>query len=192
MGCGYYPDKHRTEISKATSLILDLRENGGGSDSVGAHILATLIDQTAPCELSRSTRWIASYRAWGNAETPMRFPVNTVEPDPARHFSGPTVLLTRPRTGSAAEDMVVVFTQAHRGKIIGEPTGGSTGQPLMFKLPGGGVARVCTKHDSFADGREFAGVGIKPDIAVHLTRADIIAGRDSVLETAIRSLQTKP
>jgi carboxyl-terminal processing protease len=181
-------DKHWPEISKANALILDLRENGGGSDSVGAHILATLIDKTAPGELSRSTRWIATYRAWGNAETPIRFPVGTVEPDPAHHFSGPTVLLTSPWTFSAAEDMVVVFTQAHRGKTIGEATGGSTGQPLMFKLPGGGVARVCTKHDSFADGREFVGVGIQPDIPAHLTRADILEGRDSVLETAIHSL----
>jgi carboxyl-terminal processing protease len=185
-------DKHWPEISKATSLILDLRANGGGSDSVGTHILATLIDKTAPGELSRSTRWIATYRAWGDAETPLRFPIGTVEPDPARHFSGPTVLLISPRTYSAGEDMVVVFTQAHRGKTIGEPTGGSTGQPLTFKLPGGGAARVCTKHDSFADGREFVGVGIQPDISAHLTREDIIAGRDSVLEAAIHSLQTKP
>jgi carboxyl-terminal processing protease len=183
-------DKHWPEISKANSLILDLRENGGGSDSVGSHILATLIDKTASGELSRSTRWIATYRARGYAETPLRFPVGTVDPDPARHFSGPTVLLTSPRTYSAGEDMVVVFTQAHRGKTVGEPTGGSTGQPLMFKLPGGGVARVCTKHDSFADGREFVGVGIKPDIPAHVTRADIVAGRDTVLDTAIHSLQT--
>jgi carboxyl-terminal processing protease len=185
-------DKHWSEISKASSLILDLRENGGGSDSVGAHIMATLIDKPVPGELSRSTRWIATYRAWGNAETPLRFPVGTVEPDLARHFSGPAVLLISPRTYSAGEDMVVVFTQAHRGKTIGEPSGGSTGQPLMFKLPGGGAARVCTKHDSFADGREFVGVGIQPDIPAHLTRDDIIAGRDSVLETSIHSLQTKP
>jgi carboxyl-terminal processing protease len=185
-------DKHWGEISKADSLILDLRENDGGNNSVGAHIMATLIDKTATGELSRSTRWIATYRAWGNAETPVRFPVGSVEPDAARHFSGRTVMLTSPRTYSAGEDMVVVFQQAHRGNIIGEYTGGSTGQPLMFKLPGGGTGRICTKHDSFADGREFVGVGIQPDILAHWTRADLIAGRDSVLETAIHSLQTKP
>jgi carboxyl-terminal processing protease len=185
-------DKHWSEISKANSLILDLRENGGGSDGVGDHIMASLIDKPAPRELSRSTRWIASYRAWGKPETPVRFPVGSVEPDPAHHFSGPTVLLTSPRTYSAGEDMTVVFVQAHRGKIIGEPTGGSTGQPLMFKLPGGGVARICTRHDSFADGREFVGIGIQPDTPAHLSRADILAGHDSILETAIHSLQTKP
>jgi carboxyl-terminal processing protease len=89
-----------------------------------------------------------------------------------------------------ADGMVVVFAQAHRGKIIGEPTGGST-SPSRLSFPAG-AARVCTKHDSFADGREFVGVGIQPDIPSHLTRADIIAGRDYVLETAIHSLQTKP
>lgn len=185
-------DKHWPEISKASSVILDLRENGGGNDSVGDHIMATLIDKPTPGELYRSTRWIATYRAWGNAEIPLRFPVNTIEPDPVRHFSGPAVLLISPRTFSAAEDMTVVFKQAHRGKIIGEPTGGSSGQPLMFKLPGGGMARICTKHDSFADGSEFVGVGIQPDIPAHLTRADIISGHDSVLESAIHSLQSNP
>lgn len=185
-------DKHWPEISRAAALILDLRENGGGNDSVGGHILAALIDKSVPGELSRSTQWIATSRAHGYAETPFRFPIGSVEPDPAHHFSGPVALLTSPRTFSAAEDMTVVFAQAHRGKTIGEATGGSTGQPLFFELPGGGSARVCTKHDSFADGREFVGIGVQPDIPVHSTRADIIAGRDSVLEAAIRTLQATP
>ena len=182
-------DKHWPEISKAKAVILDLRENGGGSDAVGAHILATLIDKPTPGELSRSTRWIASYRAWGIAQTPKRFPVETLDPDPARHFAGPVVLLTSPRTFSAGEDMVVVFKQAHRGQIIGEPTGGSTGQPLVVKLPGGGIARICTKHDSFADGTEFVGLGVQPDIPAHLSVNDIRTGKDSVLDTAISTLQ---
>jgi carboxyl-terminal processing protease len=182
-------DKHWPEISKAKSLILDVRENGGGDDGVGFHILATLFDKPVLGASACSTRWIASNRPWGKAEVNLCFPADTIEPDPARHFSGPVTLLTSPRTFSAAEDMTVVFAQALRGKIIGEPTGGSTGQPLNFKLPGGGFARVCTKHDSFADGREFVGVGVPPDVPVHLTRADVLAGRDPVLETAVHSLQ---
>ena len=185
-------DKNWPEISKAKSLILDLRENGGGSDSVGAHILATLLDRPAPGELSRSTRWIATYRAWGDPQTPKRFPLEELDPDPKHHFAGPVVLLTSPRTYSAGEDMTAIFKQAHRGQIIGEPTGGSTGQPLMFKLPGGGGARICTKHDSFADGTEFVGIGIQPDVPAHLSPADIRSGRDSVLETAVRHLQSSP
>jgi carboxyl-terminal processing protease len=185
-------DKHWPEISKASSIILDLRANGGGNGGVGYHILSTLIDKPTPTELDQSTRWIASVRARGNGETPFTPPVDTIDPDAARHFSGHVVMLTSPRTFSAAEDMAVAYSQAHIGKIIGEPTGGSTGAPLSFKLPGGGFARVCTVHDSLADGREFVGVGIQPDILVHRTREDIIAGRDPVLEKAIQSLQSNP
>ena len=184
-------DKHWPEISKAQGLILDIRENGGGSDSIGARVLATLIDKPAPASLSRSTRWIATYRAWGDLETPILFPLNTVDPDKSRHFAGKVVLLTSPRTFSAGEDLAVAFKQAKRGLIVGEPTGGSTGQPLSFDLPGGGVARICTKHDSYADGTDFVGVGVQPDIPVHLSREDVTMDRDSVLQAAVASLKGK-
>ena len=183
-------DEHWPEIQKAKSLVLDLRENGGGSDSVGYHILGSLITNDSPGELSRSTKWIATYRAWGASETPLRFPIDMIHPDPTRHFAGPVALLISPRTFSAGEDMVVAFAQAHRGSLVGEATGGSSGQPLTFKLPGGGTARICTKHDSFADGREFVGIGIKPDVPVQITRSDIVAGRDRVLESALQWLHT--
>lgn len=58
------------------------------------------------------------------------------------------IVLTSARTYSAAEDFVVAFDAMKRGTIVGEPTGGSTGQPLLFVLPGGGTGRVCTKRDS--------------------------------------------
>jgi len=76
--------------------------------------------------------------------------------------------------------------------IVGEATGGSTGQPLLFNLPGGGKARICTKHDSFADRTEFVGIGIQPDIPAHLTAADIRTGRDSVLALAVHTLSSNP
>jgi C-terminal processing protease CtpA/Prc len=78
-----------------------------------------------------------------------------------------------------------------RGKIVGEPTGGSTGQPLTFPLPGGGAARVCTKHDAFGDGTEFVGTGVVPDVAASPTVADLRAGRDTVLQAALRELETR-
>ena len=159
---------------------------------MGAHVLATLIDKPAPASLSRFTQWIATYRAWGKPQTPIQFPVDTVDPDSSRHFPGSVILLTSPRTFSAGEDLAVAFKQSHRGLIVGEPTGGSTGQPLSFDLPGGGTARVCTKYDSYADGTEFVGVGVQPDLPVHLSRADVIIGQDSVLEAALAELKGKP
>jgi C-terminal processing protease CtpA/Prc len=60
---------------------------------------------------------------------------------------------------------------------------------MLIKLPGGGMAFICTKDDSFASGRVFEGVGIAPDIEVKPTIADIRAGRDPVLEKAVALLK---
>jgi hypothetical protein len=72
---------------------------------------------------------------------------------------------------------------------VGEATGGSTGQPLLVRLPGGGSARICTKRDTYPDGSEWVGVGIPPSVEVHPTVVGIRAGRDEVLERAIALLR---
>ncbi len=96
----------------------------------------------------------------------------------------PTAVLTGWRTASAAEDFLVYLDgQSHVVKV-GGPTYGSTGQPLMFDLPGGLAARVCTKRDTYPDGRDFVGPGVLPDVRVEATVEDIASGRDVVLERA--------
>jgi C-terminal processing protease CtpA/Prc len=179
-------DKHWPEIVKAKAVILDMRSNGGGDDGVGAHILATLIDKPVLEPRQESPEWIATYKAWGQTQPMHRYPSESFPPDATRHFAGKVVMLTSPNTFSAAEDAVVLFATSKRGVIVGEPSGGSTGQPLSFNLPGGGTARVCSKHDSFPDGKEFVGVGVTPDVAAHLTREDLVHGTDSVLAAGLK------
>ena len=113
-------------------------------------------------------------------------------PSDSRRFDKPVVVLTTARTFSAAEDFVVLFDAMKRGKIVGEPTAGSTGQPLSFPLPGGGGGRVCTRRDTYPDGKEFIGVGVMPDVLVRPTLADVRAGRDTVLERALEVLRRAP
>jgi C-terminal processing protease CtpA/Prc len=99
-------------------------------------------------------------------------------------YDGPIILLTGPGSFSAAEDFAASFDMLKAGIIIGEPTAGSTGQPLQFSLPGGGSGRVCTIQTRYADGRDFVGVGVQPKIRVAPTLADFRAGKDTVLEAA--------
>ncbi|MEO6977439.1 MAG: S41 family peptidase, partial [Mucilaginibacter sp.] len=112
-----------------------------------------------------------------------------IEPDGKQYYSKPVVLLVSARTFSAAEDFTVAFNYLQRGKLIGQTTGGSTGQPISFDLPGGGSARVCGKHDTYPDGKEFIGVGIIPDITIKKTVKDLWAGTDAVLEKALSVLK---
>lgn len=180
---------HWDEIAAAKGLILDLRDNGGGNSGHGYRILSTLIDRPSATSVWRTRLYRPSFRAWGNAEGWYVSDPGSLEPDAEHHFAGPVVVLIGPRTYSAAEDFAVAFDVADRGPMLGEPTGGSTGQPLMFALPGGGQARVCSKRDTYPDGREFVGVGVLPDRVVPATVADVRAGRDPVLEAAIEAIR---
>ncbi len=100
-------------------------------------------------------------------------------------------MLIGPETNSAAEDFVVPLHAAGRATIVGQKSRGSTGQPLQFSFLDGKIrGRVCTKRDTYPDGREFVGVGIIPDVEVNPSPADIIAGRDVILEKGIDILKS--
>lgn len=61
---------------------------------------------------------------------------------------------------------------------------------MSFSLPGGGSARICTKRDTYADGTDFVGVGVIPDVLVAPTVQSLISGKDVVLEKAVAVLST--
>ncbi|HQR39055.1 MAG TPA: S41 family peptidase [Blastocatellia bacterium] len=179
------------EIAKADALVIDVRENGGGNSDVGYRVLACLTDRGFRGSKWRTRDYRPAFRAWGRREGSFEGDPDSIAPNGTLRFDRPVVVLAGPRTYSAAEDFVVAFRAIGRGEIVGETTGGSTGQPLMFPLPGGGSARVCTKHDSYADGTEFVGVGIAPDRVAHPTITDIRSGRDSALEAALELLRSR-
>lgn len=103
----------------------------------------------------------------------------------------PTVILTGSNTASAAEDFLIYTNNQPHIKRIGEFTNGSTGQPLTVNLPNGGEAWICTKKVTFPDDTEFVGKGIKPDVQAEYTLRDLLKNEDSVLDFAIKRLQSE-
>jgi C-terminal processing protease CtpA/Prc len=185
-------EQHLPQILKARGLVLDVRDNGGGSTRYGEEVLSYLSDRPVPSAQSRELALSPVSRAHGSLLLRWRKPADAGQPfvhSHPRHFDGPVALLVGPRTFSAAEDFAMAFDVMKRGILVGEATAGSTGQPLVFDLPGGGTARICVKRDSYPDGREFVGKGIQPTIVVAPTVADLRAGRDPVLERAVAALQ---
>lgn len=178
--------QHLAEARAAKGLVIDVRGNGGGNTDY--NLLGMLADGPIPGPLQRTRDYRAAYRAWGILPGWLDIPSSSVGADAEHHLAVPVTVLTGPETYSAAEDFVAAFDALHRGITVGEPTGGSTGQPLQFKLPGGGSARVCTKDDRAGDGRVFEGVGLLPDVTVARTVADVQAGHDPVMERAAGAL----
>lgn len=208
------------ELRKAKKLIIDLRYNGGGDTGIGTAILQYLTyDKVLYGSATQSRLHIPAFKAWGNWVTPKdtlsgseedrqwskqallshqdnyfhKFPYKptTINLKRKERLVIPTVLLIGNNTASAAEDFLITAdNQTHMVKI-GQPTFGSTGQPMFFDLPGGGSFRVCTKKDTYPDGRPFVGYGIQPDIFVKKTLDDFMKNQDPALEKAIQYLKEK-
>jgi C-terminal processing protease CtpA/Prc len=177
-------------IAATSALILDVRQNGGGDSGQGWNILACLTDKPMKTG-SYSARLYSPLRRARGSETIKFEPVetgNNWSANGKKLYTKPVVVLTSGQTFSAAEDFAVVFDAMKRGTIIGEPTGGSTGQPLTFSLPGGVMGRVCAKRDMYPDGTEWNGKGIQPTVLVRPTIADLQAGNDTVLNAALAHL----
>lgn len=103
-------------------------------------------------------------------------------------FDGPCILLTDRDTLSAAEDFTAMFRATGRATILGERTYGSTGTPLLLPLRGGGTARVVSVGYRLLDGTAFINRGIQPDVPFALSPGDWQAGRDRLLDEAVRRL----
>ncbi len=180
-------------IKTTSALVIDLRQNGGGSSENGFHLLGYLTDQAYRAGSYQSRIYSAVGRARGEGvRYEDLYKTSTWDPaGPNKLYPKPVAVLISGETFSAAEDFCAAYVGLKRGALVGEATGGSTGQPLAFGLPGGLMARVCTKRDAYPDGTEWNGIGILPTVPVRPTVAALQAGRDPVLEAALRYLSTQ-
>ncbi len=180
-------------LLKAKAFVLDLRGNGGGSSNFGRMLLSWLQKGPIPSTTSQVREDSAYQQAvMGPMATVIwqNLPAQPFEVEHPKHFDGPVAILIDAATFSAAEDTAAAFKLMKRGIIVGLPSGGSTGQPLSFALPGGGNARICVKRDSYPDGSNFVGVGVQPDLTVARTVDSVRDGSDPVLSQAVQALLT--
>ncbi|WP_433661629.1 S41 family peptidase [Nocardia sp. CA-128927] len=162
--------------TRLRGLILDLRINGGGSDSLGLQLAARLTDRPyfAYAKKTRSTE-------------PQPQHVEPARPG----FPGPIAILTGGSTVSAGE----TFTQAmlerpSRTTRIGQSTQGVFSDVMERKLPSARHADwwFGLPNEEFAtsDGRTFDSTGIPPELTEPVfTDEEFSQQRDSAFDRAV-------
>jgi len=189
-------DEHFTEkfdsiyvhLLKSKALIIDIRNNGGGNSDNAYYVLKHLTSQPFLESAWRTRKYMPAFISWGKEEEWFEEEAQEIQSAEGEIYSKPIVLLISSVTFSAAEDFCVAFKQMNRGVLVGQLTGGSTGNPIFFTLPDGSRLQICTKEDMFANGEKFVGIGITPDIEVNQTIDDFRDGIDKVLNIAIDTL----
>jgi hypothetical protein len=196
-------EQHKENPPKA--LIIDFRGNGGGNtpeQAIGHLISAPLkyfvcrtrcsigyTDANTPPEGTNALSGTLTLNREGMPplELAGNWLTTTWIIQPADiHYDGPLFLLTNAETASAAEDFVGPLQASGRATVIGEATAGSSGQPIMVDLPGGGRFRICTLDLQYPEGGSFIGKGIQPDVPVQQTIKGVAEGKDEVMDEALK------
>jgi C-terminal processing protease CtpA/Prc len=145
--------------------------------------------------LTAETRVVARFR------TPMRghrspHPAaesyaQTVDPagGDAPPYRGRLVMLMDERTVSLAEHTGLYLKAVDSALFVGSPTAGANGQITTVSLPGGLTVGFTGQEVTWPDGRQLQRIGLVPDVRAAPTVAGIRAGRDEVLEAALRALR---
>jgi C-terminal processing protease CtpA/Prc len=160
-------------------LIIDIRNYP--SDFVVFELGSLLVDRATP--FARFTR--------GDLSNPGAFhwdqkPTALTPASP--HYSGKVVILVDEVSQSSAEYHSMAFRSAPGAKVVGSTTAGADGNVSPIPLPGGLRSMISGIGVFYPDKKPTQRIGILPDIEAKPTIAGIRAGRDEVLEEAVRQI----
>lgn len=183
-------DELYLKLMSSDALIIDLRNNGGGNSGYADYILRHLSEKPIKTSSWSSRMYIPAHASWGYPQEWYGEASDFLKPVKKEIYKNPIAVLVNANTFSSAEDFCVKFKGMGRGKIIGEPTGGSTGNGVKIVLIEGlATANICAKKDIAPDGSVFVGIGVIPDIKIVQTKAVWLSGNDIVLEEGIRAVK---
>lgn len=178
-------DKIFQESSDMNGLVIDLRFNGGGSDSLSLAVAARLTSQAYLAYNKKAFHYLDGRMEWTK-------PLDVyVEPSDMSGYFGDIVLLTDKNTLSAAE----IFTLALMNRTpqvirIGDRTRGAFSDILPRKLPNGWLFGLSNEQYADEAGTVYEVTGIPPHIAVDMPTFlnALNVGKDITLERAIEQL----
>jgi hypothetical protein len=167
-------------MSNKQALIIDIRNNGGGSDLNSDHVASYFHDTTR----------VYGYVRWRNGPDHDDFTdwrAKKIKPGESR-FLGQAVVLTNRRVFSSAENFVLAMRYSPQVTIMGDTTGGGSGNPIYQELPNGWTYRLSRWQQVDRNYRFYEQRGLIPDEVVWINSQHAQQDRDTILEQAIDKL----
>jgi hypothetical protein len=164
-------------LAGVTGLVIDVRDNGGGSTDNSEPIAGRFVPE----------RRVSSYYRYRNGPRHSDFTQlyeRYVTPA-TRQFTGKIVVLMNRRCASATENFLFDMRANAAITLVGDTSAGAMGNPMTRELPKGWLYRLPQWIEYDANQRILENIGIAPDVVVKLTAADSTAGRDLQLERAL-------
>ncbi len=183
-------------LSDTSGLIIDLRKNGGGDNS-GNAVLARLINSTIfrYHQRVRNSEMLNALRPYNLIDYDFsegefsEMKERKIAPAEEKlRYKNPVLVLTSAYCFSACDTFVSSFKENKLGQIMGEPTGGGTGQPQHIELPYSDHSfRYSVAQGYTAVGKkQIEGEGTQPDILLEPTVEERALGKDLQLVKAVQ------
>ena len=171
------------DLGHLPAMIVDVRLNGGGHDTVAVAIANRFADKR---------RIFGSKRAFFSGGT---LPPQDLVVEPAeekRRYQGAVAVLTSGETASAAEIFVMAMRALPHVTLIGEATEGILSDELYRTLPNGWEFSLSNEIYLAHDGVLFEAIGVPPDIEVPFLPADDLErDLDRGIDVALAELEAR-
>jgi hypothetical protein len=162
-------------------LILDLRDNGGGSDTNSEAVAGRFADRR------RLYRRFQYRNGPDHGDfTPLQD--DFITPRGPFQFTRPVAVLTNRGVFSAAESFVLAMRILPQVTIVGDTTGGGSGNPMQRELPNGWTYQLSRWIEWTPEGEAYEGVGLAPDLPIGITQRDQERERDTIMHAAAQVL----
>jgi len=164
-------------------IILDMRNNGGGSVNNIYQIGSRFADTERLIYLS--------YMKTGPGYDDFSEPAEvTMKPGGSYRYTKPVILLTNRGCFSATSFFATAMKAFPQVIQVGDTTGGGLGAPAGFELPNGWGYRFSVSRTLSPDGENWEN-GVPPDITVWMDPQHELNGIDDIMEKAIEVIGSK-